>query len=144
VREAARVEALADRPRVPGLLPDDGRAERLEPGDRVVEPFDDEPLQRRIAAGTFLLEVVERAEAPDHAARDQHRAAGARALLQHDGLDAELAQPHGRHEPGHPRARDEHQVPLRGMPSGLSNIPRRSTYVSENDGLCSTYSTRTR
>ena len=43
--QSARVEALPDRARVPRLLPDDGRAERLEPRQRVVEPVDDQPLE---------------------------------------------------------------------------------------------------
>ena len=63
---------------------------------------------------------------PDHAAREQHRAAGTVPLLEDDAARAELARAGGRDEAGHAGAGDE------------------VAQVSENDGLCSTYSSLTR
>ena len=64
--------------------------------------------------------------APDHAAREQHRAAGAVALLEDDRRSAELARARRGDEAGHAGAGDE-----------------QLAQVSENDGLCSTYSSFT-
>jgi len=66
--------------------------------------------------------------APDDTAREQHRTAGPRSLLEEAGPEAELPRPRGTDEPGHAGTGDQHQ----------------QAYVSENVGLCSTYSTRTR
>ena len=125
--EPARIEATPDGQRVAGFARDDRRAERLEPVEGVVEPLDHERLKNRVAAGAVLPEVVERAVAPDDAAREQHRAADPRTLLHHDRLAPELAQPRSRHEAGHAGSRDEHARQWR-----------------ENVGLCSTYSSFTR
>ena len=107
-REAARFEALADGARVARLLPDDGRSSRLEPADRVVEALPDEPLQALVAAGALAAELVPVAMPPDHAGRQQHRAADPRSLLADGDRAPELAQARGGDEPGHARARDVH------------------------------------
>jgi hypothetical protein len=60
----------------------------------------------------------------DHAAREEHRAAGTGPLLVDDRIEAQFAGARGGDETGHARAGDD-QVRL-------------------NDGLCSTYSSRTR
>ena len=44
----------------------------------------DEPLELDIAPGAFAEEVVQLAVTPDHAAREEHRAPGAVALLVDD------------------------------------------------------------
>src|SRR4051794_4234021 len=64
---------------------------------------------------------------PEDAGREQHRTAGARALLDDADAAAELAQACCADEPGQAGAGDEDVA-----------------QVSENVGLCSTYSTRTR
>src|SRR5207248_3294568 len=122
--EPARVEALADRPRIARLVLDHWRAKRLEPRDALVEPLEDQPLEGRIAARALGAEVAERSVAPDHAAREEHRATGPVALLVDERLRAELARTSGGAQTRHPRPCDG--------------------YVNENVGLCSTYSTRTR
>src|SRR5437667_11702042 len=81
VCQGTRVEAPPDRTRVLRLGVDDRGAERLEPIERVVELFDDQPLEPRIAGRALVAEIVQRAVAPDDAARQQHRAARAVALL---------------------------------------------------------------
>ena len=106
--ERPRVEALAGRARVLGVLPHGLGAERDEPGERVVEALPDQPLQRLVAAGTLGAKVGPFPMAPDDAAREQHRAAGARPLVDETRPQAELARPRGAHEPGHAGARDEH------------------------------------
>src|SRR5205085_416911 len=107
-----------------GLVRHHRRAERLEPDNPFVEPLEDELLEQRIPAGALRAELLERPVAPDHAAREEHRAAGAVALLEDDGSRPELARPRGRRQAGHAGAGD--------------------AQVNENVGLCSTYSTRTR
>ncbi len=100
------IEALADGARIPSLVRDDGRAQRLEPRDPVVEPFPHDALQALVAGRTLGAEVLPVAETPDHAARQQHRTAGARPLLVHHRCCPELACTHGRAEAGHARAGD--------------------------------------
>ena len=106
VDDAPRVEALADRPRVAGLVPDDRRAARLEPSDRVIEPLPDHALQPLVAAGALAAKVLPLAMPPDDAGREQHRAADARPLLAHGDIASELTEPRGRDEPGHARPCD--------------------------------------
>src|SRR6186997_1396176 len=125
--QTPRVEALADGSRVAGLMLDNRRSERLQPLDRLVQPLDDLALQGRVPARAFLLEGFERSVAPDDAAREEHRAAGPIALLQHDGLGPELPRPCGGGQAGHART-GYHQV----------------GYLSANVGFCSTYSIFTR
>src|SRR5439155_21483820 len=81
-------------------------------------------LQHRVAVRALRAEPVPLEMPPHHARREQHRAAGARPLLDQAHGTAELAQARRAHEPGHAGARDDQ--------------------ASENVGLCSTYSTRTR
>ena len=107
LRQPARIEPLTDRAGIAGLVRDDGRAERLEPGDSVVEPLPHDPLQALVAAWTLRAEFVPLAESPDDAARQQHRAAGPRSLFVDDRRCAELARTHGRAQPGHTPARDD-------------------------------------
>src|SRR5207248_7070745 len=106
VGEAARVEALPDRPRIAGLVCDHRRAERLEPRDAVVEALPHEPLQALVAGRALRPEVVPFAEAPDDAAREQHRAARPRSLLVDDRRRAELARTRRRAQAGHAGTRD--------------------------------------
>jgi hypothetical protein len=103
--EALGVEADAGGERVLGLARHDRRAERLEPLEPIVEPLEDQPLQRLVAASALRAELLEASVAPDHAAREQHRAARPRPLLQHDRLGAELARAGSRAEAGHPGSR---------------------------------------
>ena len=105
-RSAARVEAPADRARVAGLVLDDPRSERLEPVEAVVQPLDDQPLQRGVAAGHSArksssvrwrqMTPLERSIEPP----------GAVALLENERLRPELARPRGRDEAGHARTGD--------------------------------------
>ncbi len=122
--ECARIEALARRPRVLGVLPDRRGAERDEPRKRVVETFPHEPLQRLVAARALGAEVLPLEMPPDDAAGEEHRATRAGPLLDHDRVEAELTRTHGGDEPGHAGSGNEH-------------------YRSEKVGLCSTYSMRT-
>src|SRR5215470_15612307 len=124
LRQTARVEALPRRARVAGLVPDDRRAERLEPCDPVVQPLPDRALQTLVSGRALRSEVVPLPKAPDDAAREQHRAAGSRPFLVDDGRGAESAGVRGSAEARHPGAGDPQ--------------------VSANSGLCSTYSIRTR
>src|SRR5205085_8206177 len=80
VRQPAGVEALADRSRVAGLLPDHRRAERPQPLERVVQALPDEVLELRVAVRALAPEVLERAMPPDDAGREQHRPARPVAL----------------------------------------------------------------
>src|SRR5262249_32150301 len=123
---AARLEALSGRARVRRLLPDDRRALRDEPLERVVEPLPDETLQAFVAARALGAELLEPPVSPDDAAREQHRPADARPLFADDRAESELAGARCGDEPGHAGARD------------------RDRQVRENEGLCSTYSRRTR
>ena len=107
VGETAGIESLADRPRVPGLVRHDGCAQRLEPRDAVVQLLPDGALQALVAGGTFRAEVVPLAKAPDHAARQEHRAARARPLLVDDGRGTELARTRRCAQTGHARAGDD-------------------------------------
>ena len=106
-RDRPRVVPPADGPRIPGLRPDRLGAERLEPGERVVEPLPDEPLERCVAARALGSEVVPLAVPPDDAARQEHRAARAGPLLDHARPQAELARTRGGDQPRHPRAGDD-------------------------------------
>src|SRR4051812_586346 len=118
------IEPLSRRAGILRVLPHRFRPKRHEPRERVVEPLPDQPLQRLVAAGALGAKCLEVDVPPDDAAREEHRAARPRSLLQHARAEAELAGARGAHEPGHAGACDD--------------------YVSENVGLCSTYSTRTR
>ncbi len=111
VGQAARVEANAGGERVVRLARHHGGAERLEPGKPLVQPLEYDPLERRVSAGALGAKLLERAVAPDHAAREQHRAAGPVALLEHERLRPELARPRGRAQAGHSRARYEQLEP---------------------------------
>ena len=109
LRQAGRVEPPPDRARVAGLLREHRRAERLEPRERVVELLHHDALQRRVAVGAVLAEPVERPVPEDDARREQHRAAGAVALLVDDDVEPELAGPGGGRETGHAGAgHDQH------------------------------------
>ena len=125
--ETARVEALADRPRVPRLLPHDRRALRLEPLERVVETLPDEPLERSSPAGHSRTE------------RRPSRG-GARPRTDDRSIEPPMRVPFSRTTTGHAElaqaARRRRARPCRPR--------RRDHYVSENVGLCSTYSIRTR
>jgi hypothetical protein len=107
VRQPARVEPHPDGERIPRLAPHDGCAQPLEPGQRVVEPLNDQPLKHRITARAGRAEAFERPVPPDDAAREQHRSPRARALLVHDRPHPELAGTRRRDEPRHPGAGDE-------------------------------------
>ena len=108
IRQAARIEAPADRARVLCLGADERGAQRLQPVECVVELFDDQPLKPGIGGRALAPEVVKRAVSPDDAARQQHRAARPVALLEHGGRDAELPGARGRAQPGHAGAGDIH------------------------------------
>ena len=109
--QVARVEAGAAGERVARLPLDGPRAQRLDPLEAGVEPLEHRALERLVAAGALLPEARELTMAPDHAARQQHRAAGAVALLQHEHARAALRGLDGRAQPGHARARDDQVVP---------------------------------
>ena len=120
------LEALPDRLWIAGVVHNRG-VERGQPLEGLVQALDDHPLQGRVAAGALGLEVLERSVAPDDAAREEHRAAGAVALLQHDRLGPELARSRGGDQAGHARS-----------------VDRQVGYLSANVGFCSTYSIFTR
>src|SRR5919201_898952 len=122
--QPAGIETLAHGARVSGLVLDDRRAERLEPSDRVVKLVPNPPLEELLAVRALRSEVLPLAVPPHDAAREQHRAARTRPLLEQQRLGAELAQPRRGGEAGHPCACNR--------------------YRNENVGLCSTYSMRTR
>src|SRR5262249_54242317 len=103
--QAARIEALADGARIAGLVLDDRRAERLEPGDPVVEPLPDGALETLVAGRTLGAEIVPLAEAPDDAAREEHRAARAHPLLVDHGGRAERPRLRTRAQPSPPPPR---------------------------------------
>src|SRR5439155_25257622 len=124
--QPGRVEADAGRERVAGLAPGQGRPERLEPVEVRVEPLEDESLKRGVAVGAVRAEGVELAVPPDDPAREQHRAAGAVALLEYAHVRPARACLRGRREPGHAGPGDD-QV-------------RPPAQTSEKLGLCSTYS----
>src|SRR5581483_12031708 len=102
------VESLARRPRVLRVLPHRLGAERDEPGERVVESLPYEPLERLVTGRALGAEVLPPEMTPHDAAREQHRTADARPLLDHHRLAPELARAHGGDEPGHAGSRDEH------------------------------------
>ena len=106
--QAARLEALPRRAGIGRVLPDDLRAKRDQPLERLVEAVEDGALQLLVAAGTFSAEVLEGAVAPDDAAREQHRSARARALLDYGRPRPELTGARCRAEAGHPGAGYEH------------------------------------
>src|SRR5581483_8956625 len=101
LRERARVEALARRQGILRVLPHRLRSERDEPPERIVEALVDQTLQVLVAVGTLPPEVVPLAMPPDHAAREQHRAAGTSPLLDEARAQTELARTRGTDEPGH-------------------------------------------
>jgi len=105
--KAPWIEAFADRAWIPGLVRDDGRAQRLDPGDALVELFPDRALQPLVPGRAFGPEVVPLTEPPDHAARQQHRTAGARPFLVDGRSGAELACARCRTQAGHARAGDD-------------------------------------
>ncbi len=111
------------------------RAERDEPRERVVEPLPHEPLERLVAAGTVGAEVVPLVVAPDDAAREEHRAAGAHALLDDDRVEAELARADGGDEARHPAPAIEHRFagpgPARPWPQVKVGAWHRSTSKRE-------------
>src|SRR5215217_4671582 len=125
-REPGGIEPPPGRERVRGFLARRNAAHGDQPVERVVEAVPDQPLEPRVAAGTFATEFVPRAVAPDHAGREQHRTAGPRPLFAYDRDDAELTEARRGHEAGHAGPRDD------------------DGHVKENVGLCSTYSMRTR
>src|SRR5215208_6486248 len=125
-RELGGIEPRPRGERVRGFFTHGDGARGDEPLERVVEAVPDQPLQRGVAAGALATEVVPLAVAPDHARRQQHRAARPRPLLPHGHGDAELTEARGGHEAGHPGPRHD------------------DGHVNENVGLCSTYSMRTR
>ena len=106
--ERARIESLARRARVLRVLPHRLGAERDEPRERVVETLPYEPLERFVAARALGPEVLPPEVTPHDAAREQHRAADARPLLDHHRLEPQLARAHGGDEPGHAGSHDEH------------------------------------
>src|SRR4029077_18651150 len=122
--QAARIETLADGARITGVVLDDRRTERLQPRETVVDSLPHHTLERLIATWTLRTKLVPLTEAPDDAAREEHRAARTRSLLVHHGRRAELASAGRRGQTGHAGPRDD--------------------YCSANPGLCSTYSVRTR
>jgi hypothetical protein len=93
--------ADAGRARVAGLALGDVTPERLEPPEVAVEAVEHEPLELGVAVGRFGAEELEVAVAPDDAAREQHRAAGPVALLEHRHVRPELARVGGGAQPGH-------------------------------------------
>src|SRR5919201_4932917 len=101
VRQPARIEPLPGRARIARLSLEHRRAERLEPGDRIVQPPPDEPLKRLVAARALVAEVFPLAVAPDDTARQEHRPARTIALLVDDRRRAELARPGRRGQSGH-------------------------------------------
>ena len=101
------VEAGAGGQRVAGLPLDDRRAERLEPAEVRVEALEEQALKALVAVRALRAEAVEVAVAPDHAARQPHRAARARQLLYYERVGAEAARLGGCHEPGHSGACDD-------------------------------------
>src|SRR5581483_4651985 len=119
VRQPARLEPAARRELAGRVARDHRRAEPLEPVDRLVEAFPDQPLELGIAAGALAAEFDELAIAPDHAAGEPHRPAGPVAFLEH-------AHASGGDEAGHPRSEN------------------RDRQRNEKLGLCSTYSSFTR
>ena len=134
VRQPPRIEAATDGPRVPRRPLRYLRAERLEPVESLVQLVDQASLQHGIAAGTLFPELGQRPMSPDHPARQQHRPAVAIALLEDDDLRAELPSSSRRDETGHARAGDPED----------GRAQSRRVQRSENDALCSTYSSLTR
>ena len=88
-----------------------------------IEAIEDRALKRLVAAGAFGAEAIELAVPPDHAAREQHRAASAIALLVDLDGRAVRARLRSRHEPRH-------------AGSGHYEVGQ----TREKVGLCSTYS----
>ena len=82
-RQPARLEAQAGRARVLGLAPDrPRRATRARRATRRAARRS--AAEAAVAAGAFGAEPAQTPVAPDDAAREQHRAAGPVALLQHE------------------------------------------------------------
>src|SRR4029077_10162010 len=94
-------------PRAPPRAPAWG-----SPSEPLVEPVEHEPLQPLVAARALRPELVEASIAPDHAAREQHRTARPRPLLQHERCRAQLARPRSGAEPGQARAEYPHAFPV--------------------------------
>ena len=117
------VKTHADRARITRLALGDPGTERLEPLERLVQARDDHRLQVGVAARALGPELLDRAVAPDDAAREEHRPARAVALLQHHRFRTELARPRGGDQAGHACSGD-----------------REVGYLSANVGFCSTYS----
>jgi hypothetical protein len=105
--QSPRVEADTGRERVAGLTRDHPGTQPLEPGEGVVQPLPDDPLKVVVAARALLPEALEIPVAPDHAAREEHRATRPVALLVDDDMCAELAGTHSGGQAGHPRAGDD-------------------------------------
>ena len=100
---------------------------RSSQAEVVVEPLVDEPLQLRVAARALRRKSLEVAVAPDDAAREQHRPAGAVALLVHDDVGAALASPRA-------------AATRPAMPAPATTRSGITAQTSEKPGLCSTYS----
>src|SRR5918996_3516925 len=141
--QPAGVEAEPTRERVPGLARDDGRAQPLEPPQRLVQSLPDDPLELRVAPRAFRAKPLPLPVPPDDAAREEHRPARSVALLVHDDVRSQLARPRRRHEPGHARPGDDELRPRQDClhPRGqVLQSRRRSAQASEKLALCSTYS----
>src|SRR5207248_2503372 len=82
------------------------RAERLEPGERVVVPLPAQAREVGIAARALGAEVLPVPVPPHHTAREEHRAAGARPFLDHRRPEPELARAGSADETGHAGAGD--------------------------------------
>src|SRR5204863_3933116 len=95
LRQRARFEAPAGRERVLGVAPCGLRPERLEPAKRLVEALPDQPLEPLVASRALRSEALPLEVAPHDARGEEHRAAGARSLLEHARLVPELPKPRG-------------------------------------------------
>src|SRR4051812_50144186 len=70
--QAPRIEALADGARIPGVVLDHRRTERLKPRQSIVEPLPHHTLERLLAPRALPPQLVPRTEPPDHTAREAH------------------------------------------------------------------------
>src|SRR5581483_11116898 len=143
LRQRPRVEALPGRDRVLGVVPDGLRSERDEPLERLVEPVVDEPLQALVAAGTLEPELLPLEMPPDHAAREEHRAAGSGSPLDQPRSTAELARPRGADEAGHAGSGDQHTRITSARTSACARRTRRARARAPR-GRPRTYSLRPR
>src|SRR5262245_25247937 len=125
LRKASRIEAPANRQRVPRLARHDGSTEPFHPGERVVEAFPDDSLEPWIPARTLGPKALEVPVAPDDAAREVHRPAWPRALLKDKHVCAELARTHRGGQAGHPSPRDD-EVGQRARRGRTSACARRT------------------